>query len=290
MLRNLLQQYTDPAPCTPEDFGPALATFEDTAREEITLTIGEALTLGGALLLMGMVVIGSYTLLTGDLDWGIVVLTLAFGVITLPLPFTLLMMITPGSTTTVRRAVVHECGLALWRGGEVYNVPWDEITHFYEASTLHMAGKRILGTTVSARLIIDTGGDAAAAQFDLRSSMAGIADLITLLREQILPLLEDRALAAVRRGEAVDFGHWRVNESRVADVGKSRTLPWGDITAIQVEGGMIRLLRWPQEVWSEAPVAEIPNARAFVAAAEQLAGRAATLGKHAWIAVQGTEE
>jgi hypothetical protein len=113
---------------------------------------------------------------------------------------------------------------------------------------------------------------------------------VTLLREQIVPLLEDRALAAVRRGEAVDFGHWRVNESRVADVHTSRTVPWGDITTIQVEGGMIRLLRWPQEVWSEAPVAHIPNARAFVAVAEQCTGRPATLGKHAWIAVQGAED
>jgi hypothetical protein len=290
MLKNLLQHHADPAPCTPEDFGPPLATFEDTARDDISLTIGEALRLGGVLLLMGMIVIGSYTLLAGTLDWGVVVLTLSLGVITLPLTYTLLIMTTPGSTTTVRRATVHECGLALWRGGELRNVPWDTVVQFYEASTLHMAGKRILGTTVSARLIVDSGGDTPNPQFDLRASITGIADLVALLREQLVPLLDDRALAAVQRGEAVDFGHWRVNESRVADVSKNRTLPWGDITTIQVEGGMIRLLKWPQEVWSETPVAQMPNARTFVAVAERCTGRPATLGKHAWIAVQGTEE
>ncbi len=285
MLQDLLQQQTDPAPCTLEEFGPALATFEDTAREDMSLTIGELLRLGGALFVIGSIVTGGYALLSGNPDWGVVVLMLTAGVFSLPLTYTLIKA-TFGTSTTVRRAVVHECGLVLWRGGELHTIPWADMVQLYEASTLRRAGKRILGTTVSVRLIVAPSGDI----HDLRASMIGIADLVLLLREQLLPLLEDRAAAAVRRGEAVDFGHWRVNDARVADVSQNRTLAWGDITSIEVTGGMIRLLLWPQEVWAAAPVAHIPNARIFVAVAERCTGRPATLGKHAWIAVEDVEE
>jgi hypothetical protein len=97
-----------------------------------------------------------------------------------------------------------------------------------------------------------------------------IAELGTVICEQVARVHLPHAYAAVERGETVPFGDLAVNAAGVVSV-RHGVLPWSQLDAVTVAGGYVRLRRaggW--RPWSTTPAAEVPNLLVFLTLARGL--------------------
>lgn len=163
-----------------------------------------------------------------------------------------------------KRLHFFERGLIVATGdGPTAVYRWDSLTVLQSITRRYVYG-RYTGTTYIYTLITRDGRQAKVTGFYEKPEEWGPA-----IQAEITAAQLPGVMAALQSGASLEFGPLVINRGGLAT--GSRTLPWSEIQAIEVQQGYLRIKRsngWLR--WSAKPVSQIPNFFVFVTAANQM--------------------
>jgi hypothetical protein len=137
------------------------------------------------------------------------------------------------------RVIVCRGGLILAVRTGIEVLPWADVAELRSSTkVLRIAQPYYLGIGFAALTIRGADGR----QWTVPVGLARIRKLIEAVQTSTLPILLERTLAAIHRGESVSFGYLSLSAEGI-HCGES-VLPWGEFRMLQhQEDGVVRVLR-----------------------------------------------
>lgn len=165
----------------------------------------------------------------------------------------------------LRRTVdVYANGLVVTSGTQRDILRWDQAASVTQYIVRRYTNGIYSGTTYRYTLRMQDGR-----KFLFSNGIRNVEALGKLIQTGITNELLPRALAAVQMGQTIAFGKFSLN--REAIMRGQTSLPWGDVSAIDLQRGSIYVRKRGQRIaWGTASVGTTPNLFIFLAVAELL--------------------
>ncbi len=150
-------------------------------------------------------------------------------------------------------AAVFDRGIAVARGEDVREIPWEEVTAVWQAITRHHTYGVHTGTTYlySMQLADDT-----IYKFDGRYK--DIEALGKAIQTNVTNTLYPKYIAALKAGSRLEFGPLALDYNKLYS-GK-KELSWDEVKSVKIQGGYVSVKKdkgWLR--WASAGVPQIPN-------------------------------
>ena len=150
-------------------------------------------------------------------------------------------------------AAVFDRGIAVARGEDVREIPWEEVTAVWQAITRHHTYGIHTGTTYlySMQLADDT-----IYKFDGRYK--DIEALGKAIQTSVTNMLYPKYIAALKAGSRLEFGPLALDYNKLYS-GK-KELSWDEVKSVKIQGGYVSVKKdkgWLR--WASAGVPQIPN-------------------------------
>jgi hypothetical protein len=156
-------------------------------------------------------------------------------------------------------AAVFDRGLAVARGEDVRQIPWEDISAVWQAVTKHYTNGIYTGTThlYTIRLTDDT-------KYKFDDKYKDIEPLGTAIQSNVTNTLYPKYVAALKAGSRLEFGPLALDSNKLYS-GK-KELAWGEVKSVRIQSGFVSVKKekgWFR--WAGATVPQIPNFFVFFA-------------------------
>ncbi|HUY79004.1 MAG TPA: DUF6585 family protein [Ktedonobacterales bacterium] len=160
---------------------------------------------------------------------------------------------------------VFRDGLVVVRGAQSQAIPWNAITAFYQR--IVRTRQSFVITSMSYRFTIEL----ADGKRYVFSQYKNVGRLGEILRQETTARQLPGARAAYQAGQTLTFG--KMSLSQVGLSNGRETIPWGEVSGIQVANGAIIISRQGKRLaWASPLVPNVPNFVVFVTLAQEHAG------------------
>jgi hypothetical protein len=217
----------------------------------------------GAILGLGLGGFFGYLALNG-LDARSIGGAIIVGILALVCLFSGIYAVASAFTKAGQQIYLFERGLAVMRKGQGEVFPWARVIGVWQKITNHYRNGRFTGTTYQYKLRRDDQHE-----ITLDNDTASIAQLGTIIVENVTRELLPRALTAFHAGQALAFDAFSINQQGITYGGKF--LPWQQVQQVTVQQGYVQV----QEVgrrgnWARAEVGNVQNFFIFKILSDQI--------------------